>query len=214
MKDSCLCAPSVRLTGTKSYSSPFSFRHAITRTVFVDIGIPYTFKPISLNPFGRLPAFQDGDLTLFESRAISKYLAYKYKETGPDLLRINSLSESAIVEVWLEVEGQNFNPPISALVFESLIKPMFGGTTDPTAVETHAEKLGKVLDVYEERLSKSKYLAGDDFTLADLHHMPYTFCLMKTPKASLITCRPHVLAWWEDISSRPAWKKTAEGIKF
>lgn len=149
-----------------------------------------------------------------ESRAINKYLAEKYKEVGPDLLRSNSLSESAIVGLWLEVEAQQFSPPISALVFESLIKPLLGGTTDNQAVENNAEKLGKVLDVYEERLSKSKYLAGDFYSLADLHHLPYTFCLMMTPKASLITSRPHVLAWWEDISSRPAWKKTAEGVKF
>ncbi|XP_077225589.1 glutathione S-transferase-like [Tasmannia lanceolata] len=169
---------------------------------------------ISLNPFGQLPAFEDGDLVLFESRAITKYLAKKYEETGPDLLGHKSLAESALVEVWLEVEAQQYNPSISPLVFEILIKPLLGGTTDPQAVEKHAEKLGKVLDVYEERLSKAKYLAGDNFTLADLHHLPYTFNLMSTPKATLITSRPHVLAWWEDISSRPAWKKTAEGMKY
>lgn len=169
---------------------------------------------LSLNPFGQLPAFEDGDLKLFESRAITKYLADKYKETGPDLLRHDNVSASAIVLVWLEVEAQQFSPPISALVFETLIKPLLGGTTDPQVVEAQAEKLGKVLDVYEDRLSKSKYLAGDHFTLADLHHFPYTANLMKTHKASLITSRPHVLAWWEDISSRPAWKKTAEGMKY
>lgn len=141
-------------------------------------------------------------------------MSNKYKETGPDLLRHESITESAIVNVWLEVEAQQFSPPISALVFESLIKPLLGGTTDPKAVEAQAEKLAKVLDIYEDRLSNAKYIAGNHFTLADLHHLPYAFCLMKTAKASLITSRPHVLAWWEDISSRPAWKKTAQGIKY
>jgi len=77
------------------------------------------------------------------------------------------------------------------------------------------EKVGKVLDVYEERLSKSKYLAGDFFSLADLQHLPYTHYLVNTcGKGDLISSRKHVKALWEDISSRPAWKKVAEKMKF
>lgn len=81
-------------------------------------------------------------------------------------------------------------------------------------IETNIEKLGKVLDAYEERLSKTKYLAGDYFTLADLHHFPYIVYFMTTPKASLITSRARVNAWWEDISARPSIMKIKEGLKF
>eukprot|EP00268_Persea_americana_P032315 TRINITY_DN3173_c0_g1_i1.p1 TRINITY_DN3173_c0_g1~~TRINITY_DN3173_c0_g1_i1.p1 ORF type:complete len:216 (-),score=41.49 TRINITY_DN3173_c0_g1_i1:376-1023(-) len=213
--------------GLKLYGLPMSTNTARVAACLNEKELEYQLVPvdlrtgahkqppfISLNPFGQLPAFQDGDLTLFESRAITKYLANKYKETGPDLLRHNSINESAIVQVWLEVEANQYSPPITALVFEILIKPLLGGTTDPHVVEAQSEKLGKVLDIYEERLSKNKYLAGEHFTLADLHHLPYTFNLMKTLKSSLISNRPHVLAWWEDISSRPAWKKVAGGMKY
>ncbi|KAG6743306.1 hypothetical protein POTOM_054258 [Populus tomentosa] len=43
------------------------------------------------------------------------------------------------------------------------------------------EKLEKVLDVYERRLSKSKYLAGDNFRLADLSRLPATRYLASEP---------------------------------
>ncbi|RRT48472.1 hypothetical protein BHM03_00046890 [Ensete ventricosum] len=149
------------------------------------------------------------------SRAISRYIATKYSEAGPDLLLSGgTLAERAAVDLWLEVESQQFGPPIAALVYEALIKPMLGGATDAAVVEAQAGKLEKVLDVYEARLAQSKYLAGAEFTLADLNHIPYTNYLMKTPKASLVTSRPHVLAWWQDVSSRAAWKKTAAGIPF
>ncbi|XP_010259661.1 PREDICTED: glutathione S-transferase F13 [Nelumbo nucifera] len=167
---------------------------------------------ISKNPFGQIPALEDGDLTLFESRAITKYLATKHKDKGTDLLRLDNLKEAALVNVWLEVEAQQFNPPISALVYQRMFSPLFGGTPDEKVIEANAEKLGKVLDVYEERLSKSKYLAGDFYSLADLHHLSYTYYLMKNPEANLINSRPHVKAWWEDISSRPAFRKAAEGM--
>ncbi|KAB2041111.1 hypothetical protein ERO13_D02G110901v2 [Gossypium hirsutum] len=45
---------------------------------------------------------------------------------------------------------------------------------DENLIKESEEKLGKVLDIYEERLSKNKYLAGNFFSLADLSHLPFT----------------------------------------
>ncbi|KAF6142671.1 hypothetical protein GIB67_015157 [Kingdonia uniflora] len=129
-------------------------------------------------------------------------------------MRHNNIKEAGSVGVWAEVESQQFNPAISPIVYQICILPVFGKTPDQTIVDTHVEKLEKVLDVYEARLKSSKYLAGDFFSLADLHHFPYTFYFMTTPYASMVNSRPHVKAWWEDISSRPAFKKVAEGMSF
>jgi len=169
---------------------------------------------LSLNPFGLMPVLQDGDLTLFESRAIIKYLAKKYQGQGPNLLG-STVEEEAVVEQWCDVEAHHFNPPSYAMVTQIIINPLKGYTTEKSVVENNEEKLNKVLDVYEERLSKSKYLAGDWFSLADLQHMPYLHYLVNDAgKPTLISSRKHVNAWWEDISSRPAWKKIAVHMKF
>ncbi|XP_074560897.1 glutathione S-transferase 3-like [Curcuma longa] len=185
--------------------------------VIVDIRTGAQKHPnfLALNPFGHIPVLEDGDIVLFESRAINRYIAAKYAEAGTDLLLSGGTpAERAAVEIWLEVESQEFGPHIASLVFEAFIKPKLGKTTDEQVVEAEAAKLEKVLDVYEARLAQSKYLAGLHFTLADLNHIPYINYLMKTPKAELVTSRPHLLAWWEDISARPAWVKTAAGIPF
>lgn len=170
---------------------------------------------LSLNPFGLIPAVEDGDLALFESRAIIKYLAKKYEGQGSPNLLGSTVEEEAVVEQWCEVEAHHFNPPCYALVSQIIINPLKGGTTDEEVVESNAEKLSRVLDVYEDRLSKSKYLAGDWFSLADLQHMPFLHYLVNDfGKATLISSRKHVNAWWEDLSSRPAWKKIAVHMKF
>uniref|UniRef100_A0A0C9QRC5 glutathione transferase n=1 Tax=Wollemia nobilis TaxID=56998 RepID=A0A0C9QRC5_9CONI len=204
----------------KVHGPPYS---SSTRTVlacFVEKGIDFEIVPVdmlkgeqkkpeflALQPFGKVPVIQDGDLTLFESRAIIRYYAEKYAGQGTSLLG-KTLEERALVEQWLEVEGQNYNPHGYHLLMQLVYATKLGMPQDEALIDKSAELLGKVLDVYEERLSKSKYLAGDFYSLADLSHLPFAELIVNaTDKGYLIRERKHVNAWWEDISSRPAWKK-------
>uniref|UniRef100_A0A803NHJ3 glutathione transferase n=1 Tax=Cannabis sativa TaxID=3483 RepID=A0A803NHJ3_CANSA len=168
---------------------------------------------LSLNPFGQVPAFEDGDLTLFESRAITQYIATEYANQGTELLYSDS-KKKAILLVWLEIESHQFDPAAAKLTWELVLKPMLGmGTTDFAVVEENESKLANVLDVYENRLAKSKYLAGDSFTLADLHHLPHIQYLMETRSWKLFESRSHVHAWAADITARPAWSKVLIAMK-
>ncbi|PON65720.1 S-crystallin [Parasponia andersonii] len=161
---------------------------------------------ISLNPFGQVPAFEDGDLQLFESRAITKYIEEEYGQKGTQLVPLDS-KKKAIASVWMEVEAHHFDPVTSKLGWEIVYKPLFGLTTDQAVVEENEAKLEKVLDVYENRLSKSKYLGGDCFSLADLHHLPNLQGLLGTSLKKHFESRPHVNEWVADITARPAWAK-------
>ncbi|KAL2945440.1 Glutathione S-transferase APIC [Bienertia sinuspersici] len=79
--------------------------------------------------------------------------------------------------------------------------------TDMDVVEENKAKLNEVLDIYETRLAESKYLAGENFTLADLHHLPNLHYLTSSEEKEMFESRPHVSAWCEDILARPAWQK-------
>lgn len=166
---------------------------------------------ISLNPFGQVPALEHGDQKLFESRAITQYIAHEFADKGTNLTC--SGKPIAPYLVWKEVEALQFDPPSSKLNWEIVFKPMFGMTTDPAVVEENEAKLAKVLDVYEARLSQSKYLACDCFSLVDLHHIPNINVLLGTPVKKLFDARPHVSAWAADITSRPAWAKVLALLK-
>ncbi|VAH74257.1 unnamed protein product [Triticum turgidum subsp. durum] len=151
---------------------------------------------VQLNPFAKMPGFQDGDLVLFESRAIAKYILRKYGGTaGLDLLGENSgIEELAMVDVWTEVEAQQYYPAISPV----------------TVVDESLERLRGVLGIYEARLEKSRYLAGDSISFADLNHIPFTFYFMTTPYAKVFDDYPKVKAWWEMLMARPAVQRVCK----
>ncbi|KAI5002605.1 hypothetical protein ZWY2020_027255 [Hordeum vulgare] len=167
----------------------------------------------STYPLGQVPAFQDGDDILFESRAISRYIATKYRSSGTDLLPATA---SAKLEVWLEVESHHFYPAVADLVYELRVRPRLPGGVppDPAVVDGLAGKVADVLDVYDAHLAAgNRYLAGEQFTLADVNHIAQLFVMSRTPRAAeLVAARPHVQAWWDEISARPAWKKTVAAL--
>ncbi|RRT36155.1 hypothetical protein B296_00054862 [Ensete ventricosum] len=119
-------------------------------------------------------------------------------------------AERAQVEQWLEAESQSFNPPSSALVFQLAFAPRMGLPQDPAAVELNQAKLAKVLDVYERRLGESRFLARDEFSLADLAHLPNAHYICSAGKDDMLASRKNVARWWEEISTRPSWKKVVD----
>lgn len=169
---------------------------------------------LKLQPFGNVPVIKDGDYTLYESRAIMRYYAEKYRSQGVELLG-KTVEEKGLVEQWLEVEAHNFNPPAYNLIIHVLFPSLLvDSTPDPKVIEESEAKLVKVLNIYEERLSKSKYLAGDFFSLADMSHLPFTdYIVNNMGKDYLIKERKNVSAWWDDISSRPSWNKILESYR-
>jgi glutathione S-transferase len=168
---------------------------------------------LAMQPFGLCPVLVDGPLTLFESRAIARYIAHKFEGQGTPLCGLTPIDQ-ALVEQWLEVEGQNYTPAVGGILREKFATFFTGEQPNEAVVSAHIEKLGKVLDVYEARLTKSKNLAGDFFSLADLAHIP-TLNVLSTLNLEdeVMEGRPHVKSWWEDISSRPAWKKVSAAFQ-
>ncbi|XP_059636694.1 glutathione S-transferase F10-like [Cornus florida] len=166
---------------------------------------------LKIQPFAQVPAFQDESISLFESRAICRYITDKYPNKGNKGLYGTNPLEKASIDQWLEAEGQSFNPPSSALVFQLAFAPRMKIKPDERLIKQSEEKLAKVLDVYEKRLGESRYLAGDEFSLADLSHLPNAHYLVKaTDRGELFTSRKNVGRWWDEISNRESWKKVVE----
>lgn len=77
----------------------------------------------NVHPFGLIPALQDGETQLFESRAICRYLVYKYGK-GSNLLVDNRSSAEEIgkFEQAASVEYSYFDPSFKTLTYENIFK--------------------------------------------------------------------------------------------
>ncbi|KAG8903137.1 hypothetical protein FRB99_003680 [Tulasnella sp. 403] len=161
-------------------------------------------------PFGQIPYLDDDGFIVYESRAISRYLATKFASQGTKLLPdAADLKESALFEQGASIELSNFDPFASGLVAEKVFNPMKGIPTDEGRFEWLVTRLRSKLEGYERILSKQKYLVGNEISAVDLFHLPYGDMANKVVPG-IMEEQPHVAAWWKDISSRDSWKRVLE----
>ena len=147
--------------------------------------------------------------TCTESRAIIRYIAQKFASQGTPLLG-ETLEEEAIINQWVEVESHHLNEPFKVMSREYYLSYITEDRPlDKEVVAEKTQKLEEVFDVFEAQLSKTKYLASNSYSMADLTCAPSLLRLM-TIAPELITSRKNVKAWYEKLSSRPAFKKMVE----
>ncbi|BAT82790.1 hypothetical protein VIGAN_03285400 [Vigna angularis var. angularis] len=136
----------------------------------------------------------------YESRHICKYVCEKFSEKGNrELYGRNPLAKKSIEE-WMKMEEERFDSP-------SNIVTSYKGVNSILMKKMSLEELGEMMEIYENTLGKSRYLAGDEFTLADLFHLPSVHNLVNITHTAPLFASPNLSRWWNDISSRHSWKK-------
>jgi len=71
--------------------------------------------------------------------------------------------------------------------------------------------LDDVLAIYDNILTKQKYLAGNQLTLADLVHVPYGAAAKAAGAKEVFEKYPNVKSWFEGLEARGSWKKLSQG---
>lgn len=108
----------------------------------------------------------------------------------------------------ISVESFNFDPYVSALAFEKRYKAWQGlGPADEKQVAIHIRQLEATLAIYEKALEKTKYLLGDDISLADLFHLPFVVLNWDLGLEDTYAKYPAVYSWLKGLQQRQSWKK-------
>jgi glutathione S-transferase len=191
------------------YTNPMS-RGRIARWMLEETGQPYktevldyasTMKApgyLSVNPMGKVPALQHGDVVVTETAAICAYLADAFPQAGlapPPGHRLRGPYYRWLFFSAGPVEAAVSNRALGFVVPQERERMIGYGRFD-LAMKT-----------LEEAVSRGNYLAGDSFTAADLYvGSQIGFGLM----FGTIEKRPAFEQYWRRISTRPAAVRAKE----
>ena len=177
-----------------------------TELVFVDLmkGAHKTPEFLALNRFGQVPVIDDNGTVLADSNGILVYLAGKY---GNGQWLPSDPVEQAKVQRWLSVAaGQISSGPATARLIT-----VFGAGSDAADAIKRSHAL---LQVMEDELANSAFLAGDKATVADV--AAYTY-VAHAPEGNVsLQEYPNVRAWLERVEALPKFvgmQRTAVGLQ-
>ncbi len=177
------------------------------RIVPVNIGRGDQFKDafLDMNPNHRMPVMVDhapldgGEpLVVFESGAIMMYVAEKAGKFFPQDTR----TKYAVTQ-WLIWQMANQGPKSGECGHFRRLGPEFGDQS--YAVTRFTDEVNRLYGVLNNRLYKHRYLAGDQYTIADMICYPWTANWKL--QGQDIEEFPHFKRWFDELGLRPAVRK-------
>lgn len=198
MKLFCFPTPNSRgpCAVAKYLDSPVEFVH-----VDLSKGENKTPEFLAVNPNGKVPALNDGDVNVFEGQAIMMYLAQK---ANSELWPSAPAKQCEVVQ-WLSWDRAHFSRHGAALLFERYIKAAFGmGDPDQSVIEESSGFWNRFAAVLDGHLSGRSNLVGDDLTIADFS---VASLLPSANEAELpLADFKEVSRWHDALMQIPAWR--------
>lgn len=165
-------------------------------------GVTDTPAYLEMNPNGFVPTLVDGENPpLFETGAILRYLATAY---GRDPFWPTDLVARTQIDKWAEWAKINIALKFTAPVFWQVIRTA-PSRQDPKVLAANLETLNRFLAIADTRLENNAFIAGPDFTLADIQmgHCLYRYFDIDIPRRGF----PHLQAYYERLCARPAFRR-------
>jgi GST-like protein len=174
----------------------------------INEGAQFSSGFVAVNPNSKIPALMDrsgpAPIRVFESGAILQYLAEKFGGA------------------FLPASGAQRAECLSWLFWQMGSAPFLGGgfghfyayapTKQEYPIDRYAMEVKRQLDVLDRRLAENEYLAGDQYTIADISVWPWYGALVKgllyeAGEFLQVQEYKHVVRWTDQIAQRPAVKR-------
>jgi GST-like protein len=180
------------------------------RIVSVRLSAGEQFAPafLAISPNGKIPAIvdhqpEDGGaaLSVFESDAILLYLAHKTDQLLPaeGRARLDALQ-------WLFWQVSGLGPMAGQAGYFRVYAP----TPVPEAIERYTRELRRLYGVLDRRLAQHAFLAGADYSIADIACYPWIVPYAAHGQA--LAEFPNLSRWFQVIAERPATRRVYDGV--
>ena len=116
-----------------------------------------------MNPNAMVPVLQDGDLTLWESNTIVRYLCAKYASST---LYPGPLEARFKAERWMDWQQTALNPATRNAFLQLIRTP--ASAQQPDLIRQSVDETESLMTLLEVQLSAHEFVAGEQFSMADI----------------------------------------------
>jgi glutathione S-transferase len=191
---------------------------------------------LALNPAATVPVLRDGDLVIRESLVINEYL----EDAHPvPRLRPPGAAARARMREWTLYVAEEPTWAVKVPSFQKNIRPEVAGKYSDSEIESIAarmpnrdtaarwikaaregftvaeikaslERLARTLERMERALAHGPWLAGEEYSLADVDMAPFVHRIAALGEQAMIEARPRVAHWYRRLRERPAFGAALE----
>jgi glutathione S-transferase len=154
----------------------------------------------ALHPIGAAPVITDGDLVLAESAAVVDYIVGKYGQ-GRLTLRADHAGFASFL-YWFHFANGTLQPALGRLM---ILNRLNLADDNPMLLAMKA-RLDRAFDLVEARCGEAEYLAGDDFTTADIM-IGFSLTTMRYFQPYDLGRLPNIRRYLARVGARPAYQR-------
>lgn len=167
--------------------------------VFAEDGVPAEY--LALNPFGMIPTLQHGELTLFETAAITRYIDDICP--GMNLQPEIPVARARMNQIIGVLDSYCYRPMVWDVYVQRVAVPAGGGESDEAVIAAALPGLRRLLSQLSRWRGEEGFLVDDDLTLADLHFYPMLRYFIETAEGrQLIEEFPRLQQWMRCMEKR------------
>ena len=154
----------------------------------------------AMNPNGLIPTIRDGDLVMWESPAILRYLGARY---GDEAFWPSDPAARARLDMWAEWTKTSFATSMMQVFWQLVRTPAAQRSAE--AIATGTARLKQLVPMLDARLGKGPWMNGDAFSFADVMvgHLLYRYYTLEFDKAP----SPNLDAYYARLQERPAFRE-------
>jgi glutathione S-transferase len=201
----------------------YSVYHRIARMALVEKGVAHSqvevdpfaaevpAEYVAMHPFRRVPTLVHGDLVLYETSAITRYVDEGFE--GPALQPTGARARARMNQVISIVDSYGYWPMVRQVFSHRVFRSRSGEPVDEGEVQKGLEAATRVLSALETLASPRTFLVGESLTLADLYLAPMLAYFTAAQEGRLALRKHQALSqWWQRMQSRESLRDTAPGL--
>ena len=173
---------------------------------------PGSPEHLRLNPFGKMPVLQHGEVVLYETLAIAHYIDRAFD--GPALQPADALGQAEVLR-WVSIVNAYVFPIMNRFMKERLVRPAWGFESDQAFMAGARAPLALQMRLIGEAVAGGGFLAGAQVTLADSFLFPHLLFFSRTPEGSALLARtPAAAGWLARMQARPSYAASPMSAAF